>query len=131
MTHYEISHFYKSPPLSFLQGQRSPCPLSGKIKEYILKEIIPTGFKKKKKKSARKHNLLIRGKAHSILVIDVLFPAQRCLLYCLSHSNELLQCFSKIYTTFQINTLHAKKVVDIQTGVLQYSLTKQITGPRH
>ena len=50
---------------------------------------------------------------HGIFVIDVCSPTQRCLLYCLSHSNEILECFSKMYTKFQINTLSAKKVADI------------------
>ena len=59
----------------------------------------------------------------SIFVIDVLSPAQRCLLYCLSHSNEIIECFSKTCTKFQINTLSEKKLLFTQTQVFQYSLT--------
>ena len=46
-------------------------------------------------------------------------PAQRCLLYCLSQSNKILEFPSKTHTTFQINSWSAKNVVDIysNTGI--------------
>ena len=52
-----------------------PCRLSGKIKEHILEEIIPTGLKKKMLPESVESALPGESEVkHSIFVIDVLFP---------------------------------------------------------
>ena len=95
----------------------TPCWISGKIKEHILEETIPTGLKEMLLESVE---FALPGE--SIVKTQYFWfysPAQRCLLYCLSHSKEILEFFSKTFTNFQTNTWNAKKVVDINsnTGV--------------
>ena len=38
-----------------------------------------------------------------VFIIDILSPAQICLLHSLPHSNEILECFKKTWAKFQIN----------------------------
>ena len=52
-----------------------PCQLSGKIKEHILEETIPTGLKKQMPPESVASALTGESAVkHSIFVIDVLFP---------------------------------------------------------
>ena len=88
-----------------------PCWLSSKINKRILGEIILTGLKEMLPESVESG--LPGESKHGIVIIDVCFSVQKCLLYCLSHSNKILECFSKTHTKFQINTVSVKQVVDI------------------
>ena len=38
-----------------------------------------------------------------VFIIDILSPAQICLLHSLPHSNEILECFNNTCAKFQIN----------------------------
>ena len=38
-----------------------------------------------------------------VFIIDILSPAQRCLLHNLPHCNEILECFNKTCVKFQLN----------------------------
>ena len=55
----------------------SPCRLSGKIKEHILEEIIPTGLRKKVPPESVVCSSRESAVKHGIVVIDALFPCTK------------------------------------------------------
>ena len=80
----------------------------------ILEEVIP--MTKKKKCAARKYSLVFREKCS-----ETQYNYNRCSV--ISHSNAILECFSKICRKFPINRVSAKKALDIYSNVSDSILT--------
>lgn len=105
--------FLKSTPVT--HTRKDPlCRLSGKIKEHIQEEIIPTRTTPHPRKM---HPAVCFSRGKCICNRCSVPCTAVSATFCLSHSHETLECFSKTCTKFQINTLSPKlKVVDIYSN---------------
>ena len=86
----------------------------------ILEEVIPMT---KKKKNVLPENRVWSSREKCS---ETQYNYNRCsvpLLFRLSHSNAILECFSKICRKFPINTESAKKALDIYSNVSDSILT--------
>ena len=87
----------------------------------ILEEVISMTQKKKKKVLPENRVWSSREKCS-----ETQYNYNRCsvpLLFHLSHSNAILECFSKICRKFSINTVSTKKALDIYSNVSGSILT--------